>query len=211
MRDLVVQRFHLPPSRISLPNVRDNLIVVHLQGPVYVEEELGRRRQRRWSERNQISITPAGAAVTRVLKGHPDVLLIHLSDNLIKEVALEVWDVDPAKVSLLQCLAEPDEDISLLGRALQGEVSALAEGAGLMAESLSRAMALNLLRRHSTLGTPKPLVPVEMGSGRFDRVVYHMRQHLDEQLSLGELSKLSGVSPSQIAKSFRSSTGQSAS
>ena len=209
-KELVLQRFQLPPSRISLPTVRDNLIVIHLQGQVFVEEELRRgQRQRRWSERNQISITPAGESVTRLLKGRPDVLLVHLSNQLIQQVASEVWDADPSQLALLQCLAEPDEHVSQIGRALQTEVESLADGNVLMTELLGRAMALNLLRKHSSLGTPSTLRPLEMAKGRLNRVLDYMRENLAEPMSLHDLASLSGLGPTHFARSFRSSTGHS--
>ncbi len=207
---LELQRFQLPASRISLPKVRDNLIVIHLQGQVYVEEELTRgRRQRRWSERHQISITPSGESVTRLLKGRPDVLLVHLPDQLIKEIGSEIWDVDPAGVTLLQCLAEPDEHVSQIGRALQAEVHSPSRGTSLMTECLGRAMTLNLLRNYSPLSVRPEPKPVEMGTGRLNRVLNYMHEHLADQITLNDLAALSGLGATHFARSFRNSMGQS--
>ena len=209
-RGVVLQRFHLPSSRISLPTIRDNLLVIHLQGHVFVTEELdGGHLQRRWSERDQISITPAGESVTRLLKGRPDVLLLHIPARLVREVGSEVWDVDPDKVNLLQCLAEPDEQVSRIGRALQAEIHSPSQGTGLMADLLCRAMALGLLRRHSSLGTRPLPQSAQLARGRLNRVLQYMREHLDEQLSLRELAVLSGLSQTHFARSFRNNIGRS--
>ena len=207
---LVLQRFHLPPSRISLPEVRDNLVVIHLRGQVFVEEELERgKTQRRWSEQNQISITPAGERVTRVLKGRPDILVVHLPVRLIQEVGSQVWNVDPAKVALQQCLAEPNDRVSQIGRTLQAEAEHPTDGSGFMTELLGRALALNLLRDHSSLSKAVEAKPQEMAPGRLSRVLRHMEEHLAESMSLEYLAALSGLSPTHFARSFRNSTGQS--
>ena len=209
LRGLVLQHFQLVPGQISLPTIRDHLLMIHLQGPVYLEEELDSKLQRCWSDRNRISLTPAGASVTRVLRGRPEVLLIHLSDRLVKEVASTVWDVDPASISLRKCLAEPDEHVSQLGHALLIEVSEPTIASGLMTDLLGRAMALNLLKKYSSVSAPQTLKPIHMARGRLGRVLRHMQENLEEGLSLKDLATLAGVSPSHFARSFRYSMDQS--
>src|SRR5690349_18436348 len=72
---IVLQRYRHPPGRVEVPGLRDHLVVLHqhLAGPVLIEDEFGGgRRDRRWSETGQVSITPAGMAKSRTLKGRTD-------------------------------------------------------------------------------------------------------------------------------------------
>jgi hypothetical protein len=39
LRDIVLQRYQHPPGRIEVPGLRDHLVVVHLIGPVLIEDE----------------------------------------------------------------------------------------------------------------------------------------------------------------------------
>jgi AraC family transcriptional regulator len=102
--------------------------------------------------------------------------------------------------------------LSYLGRALQAEAETGAPGTSVMATSLSRAIALQVLRNHSSLAEPEPEETERaqgLPGGRLRRVIDHMRSHLDETLSLEKLAELGGLSASQFARRFREATGQS--
>ena len=136
--------------------------------------------------------------ISRVLKGRPDVLLIHIAPSLVDDVIQESYDLDPASVSLLPRLAVSDQAISQLGRLLLAEFEAEAPGVGLMADSLGRALVLNLLRRHSNLAPQAPEKHFSIGSGRLQRVVEHMHTHLDEDLTLGPARGTERIEPIAI-------------
>jgi AraC family transcriptional regulator len=175
----------------------------------------GRRgvRQRKarpaWAESGQISLTPAGRPAARTLKGRTDVLLIHIAPELVNKMAADIYGCEPGSVSLLPRLAVRDEMLSYLGRALQAEAETGAPGTNVMATSLSRAFALQLLRNHSSLAEPEPERAQGLPGGRLRRVIDYMCSHLDETLSQAMLAELSGLSTSQFARRFREATGRS--
>ena len=47
-----------------------------------------------------------------------------------------------------------------------------------------------------------------MSPGRVQRVIDHMRAHVDEALSLAQLAQVGGLSPSRFVSAFREATGQ---
>ncbi len=207
--DIVLQRYRHPPSTIDVPGMRDHLLVGHLVGPVLVEDSAGPARlQRRWTGPGQVSLTPAGQPVHRILKGRPDVVLLHLTPGLLRSVAEEMFDRDPALVVLGARLAASDEAADRLVRLLLAEAEAPALATRLMTDTLVRALAVHLLRCHSNLSpqTPEPVAGI---SGvRLRRVVEHMRAHIDEALPLARLAAIGGLSPSRFAGAFRAATGQ---
>jgi AraC family transcriptional regulator len=207
---IIVQRYQNPPLKVEVPGLRDHLLVVHLAGPLLVEEEyVSGKPTRRWAESGQISLTPAGHPAARTLKGRTDVLLIHIAPELVNAMAADIYGCEPGSLSLLPRLAVRDEMLSYLGRALQAEAETGAPGTNVMATSLSRAIALQLLRNHSSLAEPEPERAQGLPGGRLRRVIDHMRSHLDETLSLEKLAELGGLSASQFARRFREATGQS--
>jgi hypothetical protein len=99
---VVVQRYRHPPGTIDVPGVRAELLVNHLVGPVLVEElRQGGTHEQRWTGPGQVSFTPSGQRIRRVLKGRPDVVLVYLAPELLKAVAEEVLDLDIDRITLV--------------------------------------------------------------------------------------------------------------
>ena len=105
---MVLQRYRHPPSTIDVPGLRDALLVAHLAGPVLVEEAgQGGRVERRWTGPGQVTLTPAGQPIRRVLKGRPDVALLYLAPELISGIAQETYGLDADRVELVASLGRP--------------------------------------------------------------------------------------------------------
>ncbi|MGA7806913.1 helix-turn-helix domain-containing protein [Bradyrhizobium sp.] len=168
----------------------------------------GGKRDRRWCEGGQISITPAAFATARTLKGPTDAVLIHITPDLFQTVAEDAYGAGAAGVSLIRRLAVRDDALSRLGQLLAAEVEAGGPGGKLMLDLLGRAIALHLLRRHSNLAPVRPEPPSKIAGSRLRRVLDHIQAHLHETLSLTELARLNGLSPSQFARGFRETTGR---
>jgi AraC family transcriptional regulator len=96
--------------------------------------------------------------------------------------------------------------IGLLGRK---ELSEGGIGGRLYAESLGTALAVHLLRQYST----SPRTPVihkgGLASRPRQRVIDFINEHLQDELSLVELSRIAKLSPHHFATAFKASTGLS--
>lgn len=206
-KHITVQRVQYLPSSVVMPAARDHRLALHLAGPTLIEGK-GGSRERQWSDSGQATVIPAGAPKARELKGRPDFLLVHLAPALVDEVAAEVHDRDPAGVSLVDCLAVPDEPLDRLGRLLLAEAQDGAPGGRLAADLLTRALAVHLLRRHSSLSPQPPPAAASMPGGRLRRVLDHMQANLAEPLPLTHLAAVGGTSPSQFGRAFREATGE---
>lgn len=205
---LTLQRFRHPPSTIDVPGLRDDLLVAHLVGPVLVEEDYGAgNRQRRWTGPGQVTVTPAGQPVHRILKGRPDVVLVHLAPDLVHDVALEVYGHDAGSVALIPCLAIPDPTANQLVGLLLAEAEAPGPSSSLMTESLGRALVIHLLRFHSDLAAAPPARMASDPAPRVQRAIKQMRQCLDQELPLSRLAGAAGLSSSQFVRAFRDATG----
>ncbi len=205
---LTLQRFRHPPSTIEVPGLRDELLVDHLCGPVMVEERLAAGGcERRWTGPGQISVTPAGQPVHRVLKGRPDVVLLHLAPELLHDVARDLYGRNAGPVELIRCLAVPDLRSDQLVRLLLAEAETPGPGSSLMTESLGRALIIHLLRFHSSLAGSSLMPRAHGPAPRLRRVVEQMRACLDQDMPLSRLAAVAGLSPSQLVRSFRETMG----
>lgn len=208
-QDVVLQRYRDLPGTIDVPGLRDEVLVGYLAGPFLAEAGGGTGRfERRWIGPGQVGVNPAGSPVRRILKGKPDVVLVHLASAKVRAVAEEMFGLDPARVTLVPKLGEPDEVADRLIRLLLTEAESPMPGTGLMVEALSRALAVHVLRRHSSLAPRTPEGPATLSTGRVRRVVDHMRAHVDEALSLARLAQVGGLSPSRFVRAFREATGE---
>jgi AraC family transcriptional regulator len=206
---IVLQHCQHPPGRIEVPGLRDHLVVAHFTGPALIEDEFREGgRDRRWPESGQISITPAATAQSRTLKGRTDAVLVHIAPALLDAVAEEIYGAEAGRTVLMRRLAIYDDVLSRLVQALLSELQAGGPGDELMGDLLGRAIALHFLRCHSNLAPAGLEGPNKIAVGRLRRVLDHMHAHLDEALSLAELARLSGLSPSQFARGFRETVGR---
>lgn len=208
-RGVVLQRYKHPPGEIETPPLRDNLLVVNLSGQTLVEERHGGgRREQRWTDRGHMSLTPAGQSVSRIIKGRPDVLLVHLAPALVNEVAQSIYGVDPTRAVFHPRLAFPDGTVQRLGELLLNEAKLHGRGADIVADMLARSLIMHLLRNYSSVASQSPDTPAPSPGGRVRRVIDHMNEHLDEVLSLAALAEFSGLSQPQFARAFREATGE---
>jgi AraC family transcriptional regulator len=104
--------------------------------------------------------------------------------------------------------ATPDPLLNQIGLALKAEMD---EGAvafsSLYAESLASTLSAHLLRHYTVW---QPLLPDDKIYRVFPTlrpVFEYIQEHLDQQLTLTELSQLAGISPSHFARSFKEVTG----
>lgn len=190
--------------------MRDHLVVFNLGAPLLIEKKHeGGRCERRWAENGHMSITPMGHPLSRNARSNADLLFVHVAPALVASVAEEVFGDGSGEVTIVPRFAIADPVLGQLARFVHAEVEGGAPGVGLMADGLARAMAVGLLRRHSSLAVPhKAAPPSGLSAGRLRQVTDQMKAHLGEDLSLGTLAATSGLSPSHFARAFRESTGQ---
>ena len=206
---MVLQRYRHPPSTVYIPGLRDALLVAHLTGPVLVEETWQNGRvDRQWTGPGQVTVTPPGQPIRRVLKGRPDVALLYFKPDFLHAVAHDVHGADADHLALVPCLGVTDETAERLVRLLLAEAERPGSGNALLMQSLAQALAIHLLRSHSNRTPLPPSPPPSLPASRLHRVIEQMRSNLEEDLSLNRLAETSGLSQSQFVRAFRGATGQ---
>ena len=204
---LTLQRFRHPPSTIDVPGLRDVIMINQRNGPLMLQYAYGAgRRECRWTGPGQVTLTPAGQPVRRILKGRPDVVLLHLAPDLLHEVAMEIYGQDAGAAALVRCLAAPDQTADQLVRLLLAEAESPGPTSSLMLESLGRALVIHLLRAHSG-PTIRLAQHEDRPARRIRRVIEQMRSCMESDLSLSQLAETGGLSRSQFVRAFRDGTG----
>jgi AraC family transcriptional regulator len=206
-KSLYVSRQWEQPYEDSYAALPDHLIILHLDGPVDVERQLGRARLKRRVAPGGQFILPGGVDFWVRLCSPLTSVHLYIRDELLREVAAEIFAGDPARAEILPCLGELDPVIEDLARAANRVMAAPDAGAHLMADYLARALAARLLTRSQTplqTATAPTLTKAQQ-----TRVQDYIRAHLAHPIGLPDLAAIAGISQTAFARGFKRATGTS--
>jgi AraC family transcriptional regulator len=173
----------------------------------------GRLRKER-VHRGEVAIIPAGPPWKWGFRGQTDsdLLPLCLEDAFLREVARSV-EVDPEGIEIVPLLGERDPRIEQIGLLLKEEIEAEGLlGGGLYAESLATALAISLIRDHSSLGRKAARKAARERGGGLPRralkeVIDYIGDNLEKDLTLAEMAGVAHMSPYHFSRLFKESTG----
>ncbi|MGL4291818.1 MAG: helix-turn-helix domain-containing protein [Phreatobacter sp.] len=171
--------------------------------------ENGRVRRDGRVSAGRFRIGQPGRAV--IVDAVPDVrsgklLLLYLSDTLLKEVGVARGDASP--IELMDKAWDVDDPLLALSAHRLVEASETARsGNSLLAEQMAYTLALHLADRYGVPST-SPVAP----AARFDiglggLISDFVRADPGRAITLAEMAKVAGMSPSSFIRTFKRSTG----
>jgi AraC family transcriptional regulator len=196
-----------PASEFSVPALTHHTLVLVTRPPEELDLRYEGVKRHRPPPVGAVSLVPAGTPVQWCWRGHKDSFHIHLEPGLVERVAAEVFDLDPARLTLpsLDALDLPLLRATLL--ALDAELTTDGLGGPLAAESLANLLAVHLLRH---VLAPRPVARRRYGTlphAKLRAVVEYIEEHLDDGLTLEQLAAVANLSPSYFASQFQRATG----
>lgn len=151
--------------------------------------------------RGEINVMPAGSSDDWFEDDASDTVELRLPASLVRLAAHEMG-LDPDRAGILpQCHAR-DVQIEHIAWALAAEQQAGSENGLIYRESLGMALAVHLLSRY-----PAPLAPRALTRSELARVTEYIEAHLDRDVSLLRLARVTGVSASHLRALFKRSLG----
>jgi AraC family transcriptional regulator len=204
---------HHPQDDFGTPAIPRHVLVVNLGSPFDAKETL--RGREGYLGSGGIVVLPAGAPREWHLERRGEVRHLHLylDPTLIQSIAAGAG-LDPEKAELIEALGIRDPQIEHAAMSLLSELRSEEAGARIYAESLANVLAVNLLRRHSSLGRSsvrslehERLRGLPEASLRM--VLDYVGDNLAEDLTLAEISCEVGMSPYHFSRMFKLSTGLS--
>jgi AraC family transcriptional regulator len=198
-----------PPGVMESAAPVDPHIVIHVGAPVEIGCERGERSHRGVSVHGDVDIIPAGMASRWILKKQDCALVVRVSQELLKEAAAGLG-MNGSEIALLNRFQMRDAEIEHLGWALKAELDHPHASGRLYADCIGMALACRLLRGHSSaVPTETRTKPGAMSGFRLRRVLGYIEEHLSEDLSLGAIAAISGLSVSHCQRAFRGAVGYS--
>lgn len=209
-------RFKGTVEEIAIPPLPSHVVVASLsRHPVDLLQRLNGKLYESRCHQGKITIVPAGTTVEVEYRERveSDVLNLHLGDAFLREVAQSV-EVDSDDLEIMLRVGTPAPQIEQIGLSLMAEIEANGlVGSKLYAESLANALAISLIRDHSSLGRKAVRkAAVEHDGGLSKRAlkaaIDYVGDNLKKDLTLAEIAGAVHMSPYHFSRLFKESTGR---
>lgn len=180
-------------------------IVIYTGQPVNIELQAEGRWQQKTYTRGAVGIYPAFVPHIVNWNGEIEFIEIDLDPQTLNRFVDESIDSNRYKIIPQSAISDPL--IYSIGIALKAELESDGLGDRLYAESAATMLAAHIVRHYSTQSSTLKTVSGGLSRGKLRQVVDYMNNHLEENLSLVELSALVQISPHHFARLFKQSTG----
>ena len=213
MGRVCIRRFTDTAAEMRQPALSDNLLCMHLGGAKRVRRWRAGRMDVHDIELGALTLLPAGQSNRWVTHGPIDFAHLTLDTAMLGQIAVEEFDCEPRACELIDTVGLRSPHIERLFQRLL----AVSEGRGaagrLYPESLVVVLTATLLEEHSNRPA-RPSAPVAFKTGglagwRLRRAMDYMADKLRDDISLEELTALTGLSRAQFFRAFKQSTGSS--
>jgi AraC family transcriptional regulator len=198
------------PFEQSFDAVHDQLIVLHLDGPITVHRRVQKGESSRLIPPGGMFMMPGGMDFSVRVAGTLQSLHLYLRRGVIEEVAGDLVAGDPAHVAILPRFGDSDP---LIERLMLGVRDVLYDGdpsTTVYVDYLARAIVAGLIRRHSSVSSARSLINAssQKGNRRISKAIDFMEAHLERSLDLPTIAEATGLSPSHFARQFRTAVGR---
>ncbi len=203
-------------EEIAIPPLPSHVVVASLsRHPVDLVQRLNDKLYENRCHQGKITIVPAGTTVEVEHKDRVEShgLNLHLEDTFLRKVAESV-EVDPDDLEIMLRVGTPAPQIEQIGLSLTAEAEADGlVGGKLYTESLANALAISLIRDHSSLGrNAARKVAGEHAGGLSKRALKSVIDYIGDNLAnkdllLDEIAGAAHTSPYHFSRLFKESTG----
>jgi len=152
-------------------------------------------------------VSPAGIPKTFQHKHGGDFLVVHLSPSLLIHAAEELTTDDPAKVELINNFGTRDQEIERLVLGLWNEHRNSDLASRICAEAIGNQLAVQLLRRHSTLRKPVQPSNNKLSPKMLKRAFDYIENNLANDLTVQEIARAVPLSAGHFAHAFSTTVG----
>ena len=222
--DLPARHFVAVPGAFDQPPLDAHVVALHLGGDKRVHRTQGARSWVQDVTLGSMTLMPAYQANRWHTEGPIDFAHLSLSVGTVEQIIVEEFDREPATHRLHETIGAEDPLLEQVFRAILALTERPSFGR-LHMDALLTVFAVSLLERHSTAGVRMTGVgaaspggpgaasgPPRRGglaSWQLRRVIDYMNGHLGDDMALGALAGLTGLSRAHFFRAFRQSLGRS--
>jgi AraC family transcriptional regulator len=196
------------PFEAYCRSVADDLIVMHLSGPVRVARVLDGRRESCLVAPGGAFIMPGDTEFDLRLEAPLDTVHFYLHRAIVDEIAQEFAGTTRG-VTIIPRLGEVDPLLEQIAIALREQLREGSETSALYVDHLARTAAARLLKGHSNAAL-KPAPPGDRSGltrARLRRAIDYIEANLQDDVTLAELAAVAALSPVYFARQFKLAVG----
>ena len=204
---LALYRFRNPERwQMQQPPLGWHFVAAHLLNPSRLSMRLNGRWQRGRTNPGEVIIMAAHHENAWEWDGAIDELHVCLAPGVLESAAAEV---SGRPVELVSSISLQDPWIFQIAVRLMGEVQSPGGTTRLFGDLMAQALALELLRRHSSSTSVRVLDRTDISRAGLKRVLDVVESGLPGSLSLAEIAAAASVSPFRLSHGFKTAMGVS--
>jgi AraC family transcriptional regulator len=197
-----------PPGLIEVPGQGETRVSIHVGPPVEVSCHRAGYYHCGTSVYGDIYIIPADMPSAWEVKGKDTYLTLRVSPALLNRVAEELG-LDPDGIEIRNRFQVRDTQLENIGWALNEEMKCGYSCGQLYYDSLAVAVATRLICCHSSKSVDMRRPNKRLSDRRLRQVFDYIEDNLAENISLGDLAAVVGLSVSHFKVLFREAVGLS--
>jgi AraC family transcriptional regulator len=197
-----------PPGLIEVLGQQDTRVSVHAGPPVLVSCRRAGLRHSGTSVHGDIHIIPAQMPSVWEVKGNDTFLTLSVAPTLLERVAKELG-LDPKGIEIRNRFQVRDTQLENIAWALKEEMECGYPCGQLYYDSLAMAVTTRLICYHSSASVEMRRPRKRLSDRRVRQVFDYIEVNLAENISLGDLAAVVGLSVSHFKVLFREATGLS--
>ena len=197
-----------PPGFVEVPGLENTRVSIHVGPPVQVTCRRAGLSHNGTSVPGDIHIIPAGTPSTWEIKGKDTYLTLSVSPSLLHKAA-EALDLDPGRLEIRNRFQVRDAQLENIAWALKGEMECGYPCGQVYYDSLAVAVAIRLIRNHSSKFGETKRPDKRLSDRRLRRVLEYIEDNLAGNVSLNDLAAVLGLSASHFKVLFREAVGLS--
>ncbi len=195
-----------PPGIVEFAGSPRVVISLHVGPSVLVDCRRDGVRYRGTNVHGDLEIIPPNLGGTWEIKSRDTALVIGLKLRLLERIVSESGS-DYGKLKVLNRFQARDSQIEHIGWALKAEMESGYPCGRAYMDALATALAINIVRNHSSFAHVSPRVASPMSGRKLKTVLGYIEDNLDRDLGLEEIACAVGLSVSHFKTLFRKSLG----
>jgi AraC family transcriptional regulator len=190
--------------------VDDQLIVLHLDGPITVHRRVQKGESSRLIPPGGMFMMPGGMDFSVRVDGTLRSLHLYLRRGVLEEVAGDLVAGDPAHVEILPRFGDNDPLIERLMLGVRDVLNDDNPSTTVYVDYLARAIVARLILRHSSasLARSSAGISTQKGTRQISNAIDFMQANLEHSLDLPTIAEATGLSASYFARQFRATVGK---
>ena len=194
------------PGVVEIPGLRNTIVSVHIGPSVQVSCRRAGKRHRGTAVHGDIEIIPAGTPGLCEIAQKDSSLVLSVSPELLNTVA-EQLGLDVRQIEITNRFQVRDAQLENIAWALKAEMECGYPCGRLYIDSLAVSVAARLVRCYSSLSMEPRKQNGRLSDRRLRQVLSYIEDNLSQEISLGDVAAVGGLSISHFKSLFRESVG----